>query len=337
MLKILISLALSSVGFAEQVWVISQGPPTDPHYYQEMLDALDTAVVVDVENFGEVFKKDKSWLGKMFKPTSQIPVDPQVRKIVCMNIPNHFYRDYHVRRLPKEKMVLFMWEPYIRMRKMYNQNLHDCFSKIYTWDDDLVDGVKYFKFYYPVLRPMITDLVSFEDKKLCVLVTGYVSDPSRYPGELYSERYLAAQFFEQVGEEGFECYGRGWDKAPHYKSFRGACGDKIGVIKNFRFSICYENCRNVKGYITEKIFDCFAAGNVPIYWGASNVTDYIPSDCFIDRRDFESLDELYLFLKSMTKATYEGYLSRIQEFLSSDAAHRFSEEKFEEIFKEALR
>ena len=47
--------------------------------------------------------------------------------------------------------------------------------------------------------------------------------------------------------------------------------------------------------VSEKIFDCFAAGNVPIYWGASNVTDYIPEDCFIDMRSFSSFEELYQF------------------------------------------
>ena len=258
-----------------------------------------------------------------------------------MNIPNHFYLYYRPRYLPREKMVLFMWEPYIRLRKMYNQNLRDCFSKIYTWDDDLVDGVKYFKFYYPVLRPMIANPVPFEEKKFCTLVAGYVNDPDKYPGkyttELYSERLKALEFFGKVGEEGFEAYGRGWEKAPAYKSFRGACLDKIGVIKRYRFSICYENCRDVKGYISEKIFDCFAAGNVPVYWGASNVTDYIPQDCFIDRRDFATLDDLYLFLKSMTPETYEGYLDRIRTYLVSDAAQLFSEAKFEDIFRDAVR
>lgn len=341
MLKMLFFLAFFHLGFADQVWVITNGPPSDAHYYQKMLDPKDTAVVVGVEAFGTAFKKDRSWIGKRFKRTAPIPLNPEVHKIACMNIPNHFYRDHYVRLLPKEKMVLFMWEPYIRLSKMYNENLRDCFSKIYTWNDDLVDGVKYFKFFYPVLRPMIADPVPFEEKKFCTLVSGYVNNPAKYPGkhpdELYSQRLKAVEFFEKVGEEGFECYGRGWEKAPPYKSFRGPCADKIGVIKNYRFSICYENCRDVKGYITEKIFDCFAAGNVPVYWGASNVTDYIPKDCFIDRRDFESLDELYLFLKSMPKATYEGYLTRIREFLASDAAHLFSEEKFEEIFQEALR
>ena len=36
----------------------------------------------------------------------------------------------------------------------------------------------------------------------------------------------------------------------------------------------------VKGYITEKIFDSFFAGVVPIYWGAENITDYVPKSLY---------------------------------------------------------
>ena len=107
-------------------------------------------------------------------------------------------------------------------------------------------------------------------------------------------------------------------------------------MKNYKFAICYENCQNVKGYITEKIFDCFASGTIPIYWGASNVTDYIPKDCFIDRRDFGSLDELYTFLKRMGKEEYDGYLQRSAAYLQSDKAQLFSRDHFDEIFIEAV-
>jgi hypothetical protein len=58
-------------------------------------------------------------------------------------------------------------------------------------------------------------------------------------------------------------------------------------LEKYKFSICYENARDTPGYITEKIFDCFFAGCVPIYWGANNITDHIPKECFIDKRDFE--------------------------------------------------
>lgn len=43
--------------------------------------------------------------------------------------------------------------------------------------------------------------------------------------------------------------------------------NKIQYLRNFKFNICPENS-NSKGYVTEKIFDSFLAGCIPIYWGS---------------------------------------------------------------------
>lgn len=226
-----------------------------------------------------------------------------------------------------------MWEPPVVLRKMYGRHVKEWFSRIYTWDDTLVDNITYFKVFYAVLQPMIEDVVPFSQKKLCTLVATNIQP--KHPSCLYGERRKAIEFFEAKGEAGFEFYGRRWDHKT-YKSYRGAIKNKIDVIKNYRFSICYENSNNISGYITEKIFDCFAAGNVPVYWGADNVTDYIPKDCFIDRRDFATLDDLYTHLKSMKEPEYNGYIERIRAFLKSDQAKLFSQEHYERTFLDAV-
>jgi len=116
-----------------------------------------TVYETDTDQYGKGFKKSHTMLGKILRKFSldypkSIELKQDLRKIVFMNIPHYFYRDNHVAKLPKDKTVLFMWEPEIRLRKMYYPKLHDCFSKIYTWNDDLVDNKKYFKFFYPVLQ-----------------------------------------------------------------------------------------------------------------------------------------------------------------------------------------
>ncbi len=230
--------------------------------------------------------------------------------------------------VPKEKMVLFLWEPPTVEGEGYDPEVQKLFSKIYTWDDDLVDGRKFFKFHYPELREKRAELVPFEEKKLCTMVATRLS--SKHPKQLYSEREKAIRFFEDKPGL-FDLFGRGWEKK-RFSNWKGTIADKIETIKNYKFSICYENMRDVKGYITEKIFDCFAAHNVPVYWGASNVTDYIPKGCFIDRREFKDEAELFSFLQGMSKEEYEGYLQRISLFLESDAAKLFSIDHFIETF-----
>lgn len=231
-------------------------------------------------------------------------------------------------RVPKEKLVLFLWEPPTVEPEGYNPAWQKHFGKIYTWDDDLVDGVKFFKFHYPELQNRIAHLTPFSDKKLCVMVARRLS--SKHPKQLYSEREKVIRYFEDKPDL-FDLYGYHWEKRK-YRNWKGTVQNKIETIKNYKFAICYENMGNVRGYVTEKLFDCFAAGTIPVYLGASNVTDYIPADCFIDRRKFNSEQELCTFLQSMSEAEYQGYLDRTALFLQSEKAQLFSVKNFVATF-----
>lgn len=168
---------------------------------------------------------------------------------------------------------------------------------------------------------------------MCTMVIS--NKRSKHPQELYTAREGVIQFFEQKQTKDFEFYGWGWEGSG-YATYRGATPDKVAEMKNYRFAYCYENIQGKRGYVTEKIFDCFAAGCVPIYWGASNVEEYIPSSCFIDRRKFKNEEELYHYLKAMPKKVYETYIANISKWLNSEEAARFSTENFVKIFEEAV-
>ncbi len=45
--------------------------------------------------------------------------------------------------------------------------------------------------------------------------------------------------------------------------------NKIEFLSDYKFNICCENV-DVKDYVTEKIFDAFSAGTIPIYFGSNN-------------------------------------------------------------------
>lgn len=233
---------------------------------------------------------------------------------------------------PKEKLILFLWEPPSTIPHNYDANLHQYFSKIYTWDDALVDNQKYFKLFYPALSPMCSNPTPFSEKKLCILMSK--NGTSSHPNELYSARKDIIAFFEKRAPQDLDFYGKDWDK-DKYHTYKGIASSKE-CFKNYRFNICYENISNIKGYVSEKIFDSFAWGCVPVYLGASNITDYIPKGCFIDRRDFASNEELYEFLKNMSEERYAQYIEEIQKFLKSEKASLFSGDHFFETFKEAL-
>lgn len=254
-------------------------------------------------------------------------------KLIVFEVYDDQLKQYS--RYPKEKLILFVWEPPNVDAGGYNSDNHQYFSMIYTWRDDLVNHEKYRKLFYPDQRPMRHNPVDFDAKKLAIIVAG-----NRYwghPYQLSSERLHTIDFYEKHHPNEFDLFGINWPA--HYKVYKGKMGDstdstdhKINALMSYKFSFAYENIKEVPGYITEKIFNCFEAACVPIYWGASNVTKYIPKNCFIDRRDFASDEELYHFLKNMTKEEHEEYIHNTKEYLASEQVKPYTIDHFVKNF-----
>jgi len=173
--------------------------------------------------------------------------------------------------------------------------------------------------------------------------------------DLYLERIKTIRWYERYAPEKFSLFGMGWDKLPPsftpwgrfkrsitkatnyvigrpaFPSFSGEVDDKAKVLRRTRFSYCYENSRDLKNYITEKIFDSMTQGCVPVYWGADNILDYIPSDCFIDRRHFSSTQEVHEFLLSVKEGDYVAYQNSIRDFIHGSQSECFISIKFIKI------
>jgi len=248
---------------------------------------------------------------------------------------------------PKNKSYLIALEsPHFDPAAIATKN-HGHFQKIFTNNDDLIDNKKYFKVNYAYDIPKLIPK-QFKTKKLCCVLAGNKS--AHHPNELYTKRVAIIRWFEDHHPRDLDLYGIGWDqyrfghsfigrilnkpkifrKKKLFPSYRGIASNKFILMQNYKFSICYENIQGQNGYITEKIFDCFFAGCVPVYWGAKNIGSHIPHDCFIDKRNFKSFEDLYLFMNSMSSNEYLSYLKRIEIFLNSEAVKPFSAAFFAE-------
>lgn len=259
----------------------------------------------------------------------------------------------------KKSNYLVLFESELIRPDNWNVKNHRHFKKVFTWNDDWVDGKKYIKFYWPNKIPENLDFDLSQKSKLCTMVAGHKF--RQHPLELYSERERAVRWFEQNHPGDFDLYGIGWDRycfkdrlakfkeawgrffcfqegskrtvpmLPGYPSYKGQVMSKNEMLRKYKFAVCYENVRDIPGYITEKIFDCFFAGCVPVYLGASNVTDFIPQDTFIDKRNFSSYDELYKYIKGMSDEEYTEYLDAIKDYAGSSRISPFSAEYFTQI------
>lgn len=252
-----------------------------------------------------------------------------------------------------DNLILFIYECEIVMPDNWDKENYKYFKKIYTWNDDLVDNKKIFKYYFPIKVPVNIDFNAFKKEKLCTIIAS--NKFNLHPLELYSNRLEAIRWFEENHPEDLDLYGYGWDEkagetlaniwgTPEqkirsdarpdekpYTLYKGSVTSKNETLKKYKFSICYENAKDIPGYITEKIFDSFFAGCIPIYWGAPNITDYVPSETFINKKDFDTYSELYDYIKYMPEETYLDYLDAIKRYVNSKEIDLFGAENFADI------
>jgi hypothetical protein len=240
-----------------------------------------------------------------------------------------------------EVVVPQNWDPHIQAQ----------FDRLFTWRDSWIDNERFFRLNLPNAIDSPRSELSVPDR-FCTMIAG--NKRSRHPLELYAKRREAIRWFERHHPDHFDLYGLDWDVlivggprplralnvllptrtrrllAPRFPSYRGPVATKGDVLSRYRFTICFENARDIEGYITEKLFDCLLAGTIPVYWGAPNITDHVPANCFIDFRDFASYEELYEHLTSLSTEARAKFRQAGQAFLRSDRATPFSTEHWVE-------
>ena len=106
------------------------------------------------------------------------------------------------------------------------------------------------------------------------------------------------------------------------KSYKGATSNKHETLSKYKFSICFENSITT-GYITEKIFDCFYAGTIPIYYGDPNVKESIDPDSYIDFRKFDDYKDLELFVKNISEQEYNKIKNAGKDFILNKASNYY--------------
>lgn len=229
----------------------------------------------------------------------------------------------------------------------------------------------YHKLYWPNnLADRIESRTAWSDKKFLVMVAsnkrrfdvainrpllplrrilkkGYVqfikaTNPFFKFEDLYTKRSEAILHFSNV--EGFALFGTLWDK-PHglsSKYYNAAkklnptrIDSKHAVLAQYKFNLCFENCA-FPGYVTEKIFDCLLAGTIPVYFGAPDISDFVPSDCYIDYRDYGNFKDLQYALENMPEEEATNYLTAASRFVNSNNFNRYTTQSFSELINEIL-
>jgi hypothetical protein len=75
--------------------------------------------------------------------------------------------------------------------------------------------------------------------------------------------------------------------------------DKIGLSKNYKFSVCFENDL-YPGYVTEKPLEAWLGGTIPLYWG-NDAENYINSSAVINYESFDGLADYVDYIYTVNK------------------------------------
>lgn len=216
----------------------------------------------------------------------------------------------------------FVETPFI-IDLLYKKDKHHLFKKIFTYNKDLVDNEKY---HYMQSVYSFDPYEEIDMDKKTVLSMQIASNLNYVPSRsLYFERRNLVKWFIENHPEDFEFYGNGWNKMKSTiqpesqqdfeRQYKGYVKNKKETAKKAKFVFAYENSLS-KNYISEKIWDVMNAGSVPIYLGADDIEEYVPKTCFINKKDFNTYEELYDTIKNMSDETYRGYISCIKNFVT---------------------
>jgi len=100
---------------------------------------------------------------------------------------------------------------------------------------------------------------------------------------------------------------------------RRLVSNKLNFISKYDMTFCLENT-SVPHYITEKIYEGFVAGSVPIYWGASNISAHFNPETYVecDLTNKEtvqmSVDKIVRVLKDATELKRMQSINPIEGF-----------------------
>lgn len=300
--------------------------------------------------FCEDFNKNKNYsLSKYIavkKEFEKLNIEIHTQDILPETVSDFtIYLDF-LKKPVGRKNYLIVREPPIIIPENHNPLKLKCFNKVFTWNDELIDDVFFIKYYNQSYDFNKVKTINFSEKK-----EGYVlicsNKASTRFGENYTLRNRVINFFEDK-KYNFDFYGFGWlekrypnkfieaffnrlkikrPKNKIYKNYKGEVDNKRKKSSQYIFEFAIENTNNIKGYITEKIFDPFFSNTIPIYSGSPNIADYIPNDCFIDINQFSSLDKVIEYTESLSDEKIIKLKKARDRFLESSKANVFSSEK----------
>jgi hypothetical protein len=131
------------------------------------------------------------------------------------------------------------------------------------------------KNYDELFTAVNTEQALYLQRKFCNFVysNAQISDPIR------EKFYYRLSKYKKVDSGG-----------KHLNNTGKPVSDKIDFIKDYKFTIAFENSSQ-SGYTTEKLIDPMRVNSLPVYWGNPLVGKDFNTKSFINLMDYQTMDE----------------------------------------------
>lgn len=232
------------------------------------------------------------------------------------------------------------------------------YQKIFTNIKKDIDNKKVFEINQPQAR-LKKKIKFYKKRKFACIIANNKSLLSNTSKSGYIKRIHIINWYKLNNPKMLDVYGSNWNfsySSNYYLNrlfiflnkkfnfnqnknscFKGIIKKKIPILQKYKFAYCLENYYGLEGYLTEKIFDCFYAGCIPIYLGCTKIHKSIPQNCFIDFRNFKKIEDLHNFLEQLTDKQIENYRKNIFKFISSRNFSKFFYKNFINILLKHIR
>lgn len=287
----------------------------------------------------------------------------KLEDIRSVKIDIEIHLNFQIKKTNAKKVFLILLESdSIRPQNYFHKYFLFVYTKIFTWNDLYVKKDKiYKKFFFPH-DYSYGPVGDFSNRNIFIsMIASNRNAITDKENSLYFHRVKIINWFNKHEPNNFCLYGKGWDFINHPSGFigrvffeivkkmkvfkrssplkvwMGGIPHKNSILIKSKFSIVYENLYNQPGYISEKIYDCFSAGCIPIYHPAFPGKLPFPEDTYIDIRRFNSLDDLNNFLLNLSSEEFTNYQKNIRNYIhlnkNKNSIRTFIKIITEEIYK----
>lgn len=259
---------------------------------------------------------------------------------------NHdFYGNYFIKFLSRKYNIIQSEEPDYLLCSLFGEEhfQYDCIKIFFTGEDvipdfnlydyalgfcDLTFADRYLRFPLPFLythkQQPIIQLVQSKHQNIT-----YDLSKREFCSFVVSNKYahpIREKFFDALSAYKFVASGG------RFKNNIGRIiADKHTFISSYKFNIAFENTSSPH-YCTEKLIQAFCAKTIPIYWGDSEIDQWINPKALINLSNFSSMDEAIQYILYLD-SNPQAYLKVLQEkaFLIDDLQQTY-EQKLEKFF-----